>query len=343
MKLAIFNTEQQYHDDLESFCDKNCILQVLDYYGVRNPLLYIETALNIHLFEDKTKPIGYNINFDETYLIGTYNNKLIKHTPIDKTELQTWQENKLKLKEGIPVITGIDIFHLNYSSNYKLYHSNHKCILGGYSNDEKFASVIDYYEWKYRGDILIEDFLRARSSVCPADDSPYSGYPIENEWLEIEDSNWSIDIRNTVKGTIDKVVKNYYENGLTNYKTDFHGIAAMQKIYELFDENKDLNPTDKSELIANIRVIFLFLYTRKKLFRYYISEASNLINIGLLPDLLNSLNEDIELWRKTTIIMLKASVSVSEKSYNKIAGRMKELIDLEEKRYHLLAQLSLAL
>lgn len=340
MKLAIFKEEQKYHSDLESYCDQNCILQVLNHYGIRNPLLYFDTAPNIHLFKESMGPQEYNVEFNSNYMIGAYNNKIHKYVPDHKNNQEIWEENRARLREGVPIIAGIDMFCLPYSSNYNTYHSNHKCILCGYSEDDRYATLIDCYEWSYKGDVLLTEFLKARSSSCPRDESPYSGFPIDNIWLEVEDSNWSMDIRENLRMTIDKTVTQYYENELTNYDSDYYGVAALLKIKQLFQEKKDSNDIEKKELITNIRITFLCLYTHQKLFRYYMNEASTYVNLGIVSDVLESLNEGIELWRKATIMMLKGTVSVTENSYLKIINRISELIEFEEKRYHLLVQLN---
>jgi len=340
LRLAIYNEEQEYHSDLESFCDMNCLLQILRYYGVRKPLLYFDTAPNIKLSKDELKPLGYDVKFNVNWFLEPYLSKIHKYFPTDKTREEVWLENKAILKEGYPIATGIDIFHLDYSSNYHTFHSNHKCILCGYTEDDKNAIIIDHYDWKFKGNAPLEQFLLARGSVCPRDESPYSGVPIKNEWIILDESNWSIHVKETFKNTIDRTCRFFYESELTNYSTEYYGMSALQKIYELYLEHADADFKEKAQLISNCRVIFLFLYTQLKLFRYYMEEASEYIKLDSVSSLIQSLNNDIEQWRKTVVVMLKGTVSVTDHNYRKIANKMKELIDLEQKRHGLLTQIS---
>lgn len=340
MKLAIYKDQQVYDSDFESFCDQNCIVQVLSHYEVKQPILYLDASLNLALHKDETKPIGFDVLFHNNWMRKEYQHKVQKYKSIEKNELELWEENKRRLREGIVLITGIDSYHLDYSTNYQLYHSNHKCITCGYTEDGKKATVIDCYEWKFKGDVALEQFFNARASNCPKDDSPYSGYPIQNEWNEVDDFGWSIDSVKALKQTVDATLTDFYERSAIKSEEDYYGISAMKKIYQLFLENKVLNTGEQIQFITNVRIVFLFLYTRLKLFRAYVKEAANSVNLTMLHTLLDSLEWDIQAWRKTVTVMLKGTVSINEKRYLRIADKIRELIELEEKRYRILTDIS---
>jgi len=340
MKLEIFDMDQEYHEDFESFCSQNCIKHVLNYYGVERMFMYLDTSLNLKLIESVESKLGYSAKFKNNLVVPDYKNKIKLYTPEDKSAREIWENNKRKLNEGIPVIVGVDIFHLDYSMYHNVFHSDHRVILCGYSDDEKYAKIVDWYEWVYKGNVELEQFLNARSSLCPPDDSPYSGSPIMNVWMEVEPSNWFGNIEELLKITVDTTIKDYYETSSNLNDTEYYGIEALRKIFAHMVEYKEMDKDSKLETVNNVLIVIMFLYKRLRMFRYYIMESSNYVNIDLILKLLQMLNEDIEIWIKVIHTIVKSSFDLSGISYNKILNHINRLISIEDKRYKSLIQLN---
>ena len=47
MLVDMYNKEQKYYDEYETFCFQNCVRQILEYYEVENAFSYINASLSI--------------------------------------------------------------------------------------------------------------------------------------------------------------------------------------------------------------------------------------------------------------------------------------------------------
>ena len=336
MNLDIYRKEQVFDPNFESFCDRNCVMQILSSYGIENPLFYINAAMFFNIYVDEKNPLGYNVKFDTDCLMPKYMSSMIKSPDEDKKAQDIWTLNKQQLKEGYPVITGVDLFYLDTSYNYKTYHSNHKCILCGYTDDEKYATIIDWYQWNFKGNIPLDQFLKARNSLCPRDESPFSGTPIKNSWAIIKHSDWQLDVIANIKETISRTITQFYENSNMNTENNFYGIEAMRKMQDFMIEHRDGEKLEMKEILSVNRIIFLLLYASVRLFSHYLSESSDYVCDSQFTELVQRMQCNVEQWRKAVTVMLKATISPTINNYDKVLKRISSLIEIEDQCYDLL-------
>jgi hypothetical protein len=335
MLLDIFHHEQSYDNDYESFCGKNCIRQVLEYYGVKNAPFFINSALGLTLVRNEEAKSGY----DKQTILGGCEDKLCLHVSDNKSAIEVWEENKARVKEGIPIITGVDIFYFHYTPHFHKFHSDHRVILCGYPDAGNNATIIDHYQWKFTGDIEIHNFLEARSSLCPKDDGPYSGTPTNNFWFEIDKNGWNVPSEELLFETISRSLRQYYYTSSDYQANRYEGIEALKKLLEIIIEQRETGKGDDSEFLSEVRLAFLFVYTRIKLFKYYMQISLSIAKRDLLSQIKDQMVEEIKIWETLIRFVLKCMYTKEDSLYVKIIGNFNKIIDMEEKRYDFLEKL----
>src|SRR4051812_12838657 len=112
MVIDIFEHAQAYHDDYEGFCNQNCIRQLLAYYDVPYTPLLINSALSLSLIQKGDTIAEYDVTYDKRLVLPAYLDNVTIHTPLESSAEEVWEHNKQRLQAGVPLITGVDIFHL---------------------------------------------------------------------------------------------------------------------------------------------------------------------------------------------------------------------------------------
>lgn len=340
MILKIFDSTFSYDDDFESFCRINCIKNVLSYYGYEKSFIFMDTSLNMTLFRKQDSKIGYDATIKANKVFDRYKDKVIIREPNGKSAGEVWKENEAKLNEGIPLVVAIDLYELEYSEYYHKFHSNHNAILCGYTDDHKNAMILDSYQWQYKGIADMDQFLKARMSECSVDDSPYSGSPISNLWIEIKPDGWNGSCAEALKETLRLTLNNYYEADGDIHGSTFHGIDALKKISEIVVGIKDASDVKyQLAVVEKVRTALDALYRKLKLLRYFIKKSEAELNINELKKLEELLNNDIEAWRCTLLLFLKCTYRMNEKSLSRLTAGMNKLIEIEENRYAPLTEL----
>lgn len=339
MLLDIFNHEQFYDNDYESFCGHNCVRQILEYYGVKQASFFINSALGLTLVQDEQAKFGYKLLFDKTLVLGDYDKKLHRFAPRNKSAVEVWEENKAKIKEGMPIVAGADIFYFHYTPYFNKFHSDHRVILCGYSDAENCATIIDHYQWKFKGNIGINDFLEARSSLCPRDEGPYSGSPIDNFWLEVDRDGWNATSEELFFETISRSFERYYNVKANSKENHYEGVEALRKLLELIIEYKETGKEDSTEFLREAHMAVLFVYTRLKLFKYYMQISSLSMKIDILPQIKDDVVEEIKVWEMLIRFVLKCMYTKDDSLYIKIISNFNKIISMQEKRYTALEKL----
>ncbi len=340
MKLGIYYMDQVYYDDFEGRCENNCDLQVMKYYGIKHPELYLNAAPNLHLFESDENVTGFDVRFNEERLVPDYQKKLHAGIVDGKKAEVIAHEIRDKIKAGLPVMVTVDIFYLPYNPHYQIYNALHCIILSDDSAASSEIPVIDWYQWKYKGTVPQELFYEARNSLCPNGESPYSGRPAGNEWSWLDPSDWRGEAPELLRATVSNAISQFYEGEQISTDGNYYGIAAMKKIAEVLRERKEDKQENRVFMVAELRKAFELLYTRHKMFRHYIGESSQSIALPLLTEVYQGLDQDMAAWGKTGSALLKFTVNPTEKGYEKIPERFTELIRMEEQRHEILARLS---
>lgn len=340
MKNKIFDLKQSYDNDYESFCTENCIRQILEYYGVGYAPFFINAALKLTLAQSEADGFGYALLFDKKTVLPDYEDKIKVNMPYDKSTQEVWEENKTKVKEGVPIITSVDMFYFDYTSHYNKYHSNHQIILCGYSDDEEHATIIDHYQWVYKGNIALKRFKEARASLCPKDDSPYSGYPINNTWIEADRHGWNADPRELLCNTVSMSLEQYFTINPYYKDNNYFGIGALKKILEIVTQYKEVYVEDGVEFFRQLRLAFLFIYARIKLFKHYMQMSLSIITADILTKINEQAIQEVEEWELLIRLVIKEIYSKERVFYIKMINSLKRIIEIEERRYDMLRRLN---
>jgi hypothetical protein len=338
--IDIFERIHEYHDDYEAFCNQNCIRQLLAYYNVPFAALFINSALSLSLIQKGDMPAAYDLTYDKRPVLPAYLDNVAIHTPLNRMAEEVWEENKQRVRAGVPVITGVDIFYLHYTPSFQKYHSSHSVILCGCSDDA--ATLIDVYQWTFKGDITQSSFLAARSSACPKDIGPYSGSPIDNVWIEVAPNGWRADPRSLLHTTLSLTLEQYYHCDVDPTGRIFYGVAALHKIAELVAEYQAVYLAGDSEALGVLRLALLFAYTRLKLFRHYLVASAQFIDLPALHQITQQVTQDIQRWDVLMRLVLKGMYLKEAALYTKIVQYLQEVIQAEERRYNGLCALKAA-
>ena len=339
MLLDIFGVDHTYDDDYESFCNQNCIRQLLEYYGIKNAPFFINSSLSLTLLQDEQNSFHSNLLFDKKLVLHNYEEKIKIIISQNKHPMEVWKENKAKLDEGIPLIVGVDPFYLDYAPSFHTVHSDHRIILCGYIDTEGYATVIDSYQWAFKGNVGIDSFLEARSSLCPKDHGPYSGSPINNIWLEVDKHGWDATFEELLFETVSRSLEYYYPSDSFHQTNHYAGINALKKILEMMLQHQETKTREDSEFLQELRVAFLFIYARLRLFKSYIQASALIVKLGILSRIREHILEEIRIWELLLRVMIKA-IYRGEVPYAKLMNYFNTIITSTEERYELLTQLN---
>lgn len=337
MLLEMYRADQSYPQEYESFCFQSCVRQVLEAYNIPNAPFLINSSLDLLLTKDTASSFGYSVSFLNQPVLPDFANLVKQYLPGDQNPLEVWKQNKMRLEEGIPIITGVDIFHLGYTPFYHKVHSEHRVVLCGYSEDQASAYVIDQYQWSYKGKIELKEFFQARTSACPKDDSPYSGSPIQQIWHEVERDGWAADRTELVAMTLELTMEQYYQQAPERDR--IHGVSALKKIEELFQIFAEGDSSTKTVFLKEMYLVLFFNYSRLKLFSYYMQQSYKQLRLQLLAELLKQLEEDRTKWEAFLRLILKGIYLNDKTMCKKIQDKFQDIIDTEEKRSSILYKL----
>lgn len=335
MVIDIIDKQQTYYSEYESFCYQNCVKHVLEYYGVKNAPFIINSSLSLIVDRNQTYKYGYKILFNENArsVLPEYSNKIRRYFHNKENAWDIWQINKSKIKRGIPLIAGVDIFYLNYVPFYNKKHSAHNVILNGYSDDEQYASVVDWYgPWFFKGNVEIAQFIEARASINPNDGSNYSGCPIYNEWAEVDNVGWSSNILELLDRTIDLSIIQYF-------RSNNQGVSGLERLLEIIIDNKLSQKEFKSLFLQDLHNQLYNASKRKRMLKRYFCLASEQIKLNGLNEIIIALGDNIKAWEKLLLIILKASFSSKAEDYLKVIDKFNEMIHKEEIICNLLIKL----
>jgi len=95
------------------------------------------------------------------------------------------------LTDSKMIICAVDVYYLKYHKAHLKMHALHYIIITEINLKENWVKVIDEYHFtgsRYTGKIAFNDFIEARSSLNPYNESyeGISGVPIRNLWVEVQ-------------------------------------------------------------------------------------------------------------------------------------------------------------
>lgn len=332
MVIDIIERAQKYTGDYEGFCNQNCIRHVLDYYNVPAAALFINSALSLALSRQGDTPADYSLTYDDRLVLPAYLDKMTRHKPLNRTAEEVWEENIQRVAAGVPVITGVDVFYLDYAPAFHKYHGSHGVILCGYS--AATAVLVDVYEWQFKGEIALNSFLAARSSACPKDMGVYSGTPIDNAWIEVAPHGWQGDPEALLATTLGLTLEQYYHADVDETGRIFYGVAALHKIAHLLTEHQALYLNGSFEVLDILRIALLLASSKLKLFRHYMVAATELVDLPALHQVTQHITNDTQRWAALMRLVLKSMYRKDTGLYTRLVQSLHDVIQAEEQRYN---------
>jgi len=337
MKLPILEECQKFNPVFEGFCKQNCLQQVLKHYGVKNSFQYMDTALNLVLYKLDDVEDDYDVDMCDLLVHEPYRKNLKRYQYENVNPMDIWLKNKDIILEGMPIIVDMDLYEMEYSKTHNIYHNKHSVILCGCEDENPV--IKDCYQWKFEGMVPLEQFLKARNSECPFDDSPYSGMPVKNSWIYVGREGWEGDMECLLKMTISKTLTEYYGHEDNCNGERFYGIYALHKLAEFFSIKKDMEAEVRSDFLQHIRKLALHISAQLNLYRYYIAKASEQLNLLDTKEIIEELSYDAIAWNSFSVLCVKGVYNKMDTFYAKIEKRLLDLIETEEKRYEHLIKL----
>lgn len=331
MILPIVDFVNEFNEAFDGLCTLNCTHEIMKYYGIQDAFKYIDVALNADLFWTSLENKTFDLAVKDCLLLKEYQPKIERFSIENGDTRSIYEMNKKTVDSGVPVIVDLDLYEMEYSKTYQIYHNKHSVILSGYQ--ENNPVLIDMYQWKFKGEAPLEQYLKGRSSSCPVDNSPFSGVPIKNGYYIVEKEGWKGDIEQLLYENLSNTLHNYYEAPDASPEGITPGVQGLRMLAELMETWKDCEFEVRVEKLKDIRKLGMYLKTQISVFKYYITEASQKLGLKETDKLTEEITETMGKWDKFIRFLIKAFCSNSLEYYDRVIGRYNEMIDIEENRY----------
>lgn len=338
MILPIVDYVKEFNEAFDGLCTLKCTQEIMNYYGIPDAFQYIDIALNAEFSWSTQEKNTFELAVKNCLLLNKYQSKIERFSSDNGDTQKIYEVNKKTVDSGIPVIVDLDLYEMEYSKTYQIYHNKHSVILGGYC--ENNPVVIDMYQWKYKGEVPFEQYIKGRSSSCPRDNSPFSGIPIQNGYYIVEKDGWKGDIAQLLYENLSNTLKNYYETPAAPVGEVTPGIQGLRMLSDLMVMWKQCEFEDRVEKLKPIRQLGMYLKTQLSVFKYYITKASEKLGLKETQKLNEELTDTMTKWDSFTRLLIKAFCNSSLEYYERVIARFNEMIDIEEARYDAIKTLS---
>ena len=328
MKLDIFEQEQKYYKEYDTFCYQNSVRQVLEYMKVENAFSYINASLTLVLEFDENG--DFTIHFDEdAYGVLPLASKLVYRENDYRDIHVIWEENKKMIKSGVPIIVTTDSYYVPYLPFFQKSHGRHCFIVAGYNEANNNPIVIDWIEpWCYKGETDLKAFNESRQSENQSDGGVFSGLEIDNNWSYIKEDGWDkLDAKAAVRELLE-ISYTQYSREDTEYKK--HGISALKTIVDLVEDIRKYEVEDRKKKMRYLYSQLYWTIKRKCFFSFYIKQSieNQLLSTEYLV-LAEKYQELYDKWEKFINFLLKHSFLGKDQSIDKIKEKLNELIEEE--------------
>lgn len=333
MVLDIIDHEQVFYGEFEYFCYKVCYYNILRYYGVRNPELYLNYTMKWILKVDNNSTWGFSFSFGDSNdgLKRIFDNSIIEIDNEFEDEAKIWEINKNWLELGMPVVVGVDVYYLPYTPYYERKHAIHSLIVCGYKENE--VEVIDWYpDWFYKGKIDLEDLDYARKSKND-EEGILSGVPIQYESIVIKKDIYSDDHIGLIKKTINDLKNEFYCKG-NNDLFNFYGYSALCEFGKILENNEGMKDDERKLFLKYVFESVYFVPSRKRMFLWFMNSVSNIYPSFQSGQLIEKIKKSIDEWKKFISILTKCMISGKMTDYEKILIKFKEILDDEKDLYY---------
>ncbi len=341
--ISIVKREQVYIPEYHSYCLKNCIKHVLDYYISRDSTIFINCALDLILNVDQSSTQSFDISYSNNVMpvLPPHDKKVKTQKMSAKESLRAWNTVKNIIDTGIPVILGVDVYYLRYQSCYKKNHGSHAVILCGYSDEDKTAYIIDWYQPHFfKGSIDQEELNLARTSENPWDGNPFSGLPIMNVWTELDPNGWVPEPEHLLERTVSLTLYKYFYHDKTDDGEVYYGIAGLEKLTDIIEQHIGSATELKKMFLKSLHTKLYMAMKSKRLFRLYMGECQNHINMDILKNVCALMNDLTAKWDVLLTSILKGSFVGNEQYIINTISKLKEIINMEYGLFELLTKLA---
>ncbi len=325
-----YNYEHSYNQVFDVFCFHNAVRQVLEYYGVKDGMFFINSTLNINISEDTSNILGFKLGLiDNSTVLPTFSDKIINYSQNDFKDFESlFEDNKRRVNSGTPIITVVDTFFLNYSINYNKSHNLHVNIFCGYSEDSDSISVVDWFApWYFKGNIPYNEYYLARTSSNPSGESLFGGHPINGRFLEVKSGDWGVRIDCLLYETVCLTLEQNIEAAETLKSVSNRGLSGLKFILNLIKLNSALNFEDKSAFLKSLFNKLLLIKNGFSFSMLYFKLSYERLNLTEIRNVVESLENIILQFNTFLPIILKASFVDSDVLYQKVVNMLSNLLD----------------
>lgn len=279
--------ELSYKDYFKYYCFLNCYYNILKYYGINQPLHYLDCHIDFKYEEGDFQTIFTCA--DKFSSLNPLLSKALHYysdDTIDENE-RVKLENDL-ISKGIPIIMTVDIYYLPYTPFYKKKHGFHSLIYCGLIDESDEVFIYDWYDpWYYKG-LLSRSVLEDARKSLNEDDGILGNVPIKHLSYyidnDIQPKNPKIYLHQTFSLLIDKF---FSDNPNQGYN-------ALIKLFETIQKlNTEEYEAQKLKLETLYNSLYFVKYREYLLLNYFNAfflEDSEIRFIYLLKELADKWN-----------------------------------------------------
>lgn len=336
MILPIFTSDVTFHKDLTGGCYYNAALQIMEYYGIKDPVQYLDTSLQIQVELNDDLSYRYKNNFQ--IFNQRFQDKVESFESKDADSYEVWEKNKSAIDEGIPVIVDVDLWNLQYLKKDREYHNKHSIILAGYENNTPY--LMDVYSWVFRGPVELELYLKGRSALCPMDASPFSGTPVNNKWITISPDGWESNPEGLFKEFVERCLHEQYGHQDDIKRNLYCGIYTTEKMLDIVKMCKAMQPEERMNTMNILHKMVVLFQARYSCYAYYLNYMSKKYHVQEGLDMAELENECNNHWLALSRLIIKYFYSDNMSLLDKVIEKVTLIHDADKKRYEMLSKLN---
>lgn len=314
MLNSIINADLEFLPFMKYFCTKSCVLQLLQYHGISEAILYIKVGFFLDIIFTNS---GFWVNSKDALAPSAVNN-FISQGYSDSYE-EIYELNKRQLLSGSTPIVLVDTFYLPYRKEYLRTHASHSVIFAGYN--EQSVYLIDYYPPHYfKGFVDKKLFKKSRTSTNPKDVNPFSGIEIKNYWYDInldEIRNYQQDC---IISNLSDTIKKTFSSRKNLRRED-----ALIYLYTYYLKNMNANINDKKRIMRKLHDSLYVYQNASNLMIYYLRILGKRFQIS--EEIMISLQMLNESLMQFNVLCMRGSLSQNTLFYDGIDKVFRELIE----------------
>jgi len=315
----------EYYDN---FCIHNNIRMVMDFIGVEKVDNYIDTTSGVSMPKVGIEEFNLIYNINTSGVLEPYDEKM--HISLsDRSDDKAWNDIKKCINNGIPIVVLIDVFYLEHLPYYKNAHGVHSVVIYGYTDDERYVEIVDWYKpYFYIGRISIDDLKCGMASKNPFGELINSGYPIRNKWIHIEPSGWNATSQELLYKTVEKQLKTFYLAELED-ENFYYGFGILNRIKEILTELTDYPQTELKNICERLHKKIFLMYKYSDFNFNYMKKIFEELKMTEFQQELNVLNSRTEYWRKFLNLLIKTVVADTDVLYKKVMSQYDKVLHFE--------------